>query len=141
MVAQKNQLSFILNLLLCLTTDRGIVNASTVLQSGADVAIPEDDVDVTKTIGPPSQTPTTTYHMLGVSGGLQDGFPDHVKVHYKSKGRNNENIVESKAIFVGKALVRGYKAYLDLMEPGYRQYTVSFFLQVKEQPALHSIDL
>ena len=58
--------------------------------------------------------------MVGVSGGLQDGFPEHARLDYRS-GQSDE----VKAIFVGRALVRGYKAFLDVMQPGWRQYTVS----------------
>ena len=59
-----------------------------------------------------------SYMMLGVSGGLQDGFPDHTKLDYKIDAETS-----IPAVFVGKALVRGTKAYLDLMQPGWRQYT------------------
>ena len=56
------------------------------------------------------------YIFVGVSGGLQDGFPDHTKMDY----RQGEELVE--AIYLGRGLVRGTKAFLDVMEPGYRQY-------------------
>lgn len=52
-----------------------------------------------------------SYILLGVSGGLQDGFPDHVKVDYHS-GQHDE----VQAVFIGKALVRGAKAFLDVSE-------------------------
>jgi hypothetical protein len=55
------------------------------------------------------------YLLVGVSGGLQDGFPERNKTDYGD---------ETKAIFIGKSLIRGYKAYLDVMEGGYRQYVV-----------------
>lgn len=60
----------------------------------------------------------TNYIVIGVSGGLQDGFPQRSNLDYNSGLQD-----ESKAIFVGKALVRGYKAYLDLMQEGWRQYS------------------
>lgn len=60
----------------------------------------------------------TNYIIVGVSGGLQDGFPNRSNLDY-----NAGQLDESKAIFVGKALVRGYKAYLDLMQEGWRQYS------------------
>jgi hypothetical protein len=59
-------------------------------------------------------TAIAEYYVIGVSGGLQDGFPDRGKMDY----------VDSKAIFLGRALVRGYKAYLDVMQEGWRQYVV-----------------
>lgn len=63
---------------------------------------------------------TREYLVVGVSGGLQDGFPEHFRLDYHSGERD-----EVQAIFLGRALVRGYKAFLDVMEPGWRQYSVS----------------
>lgn len=63
-------------------------------------------------------TQATDYILLGVSGGLQDGFPEHPKMDYRNE-KKNETV---PAVFVGRGLVRGYKAYLDVMEPGWRQY-------------------
>jgi hypothetical protein len=51
------------------------------------------------------------YIIVGVSGGLQDGFPEHSKLDYHS-GQSEE----VPAVFLGQALVRGYKAYLNFME-------------------------
>lgn len=56
------------------------------------------------------------YIVVGVSGGLQDGFPEHPKMNYQDE---TESV---QAIFLGRALVRGYKAYLDVMQEGWRQY-------------------
>ena len=58
------------------------------------------------------------YVIVGVSGGLQDGFPEHERLDYKS-GQDGEEV---QAIFVGRGLVRGYKAFLDVMQPNWRQY-------------------
>jgi hypothetical protein len=55
----------------------------------------------------------TDYVMVGVSGGLQEGFPDHFRLDYRKEG---------PAVFVGRALVRGYRSYLDVMQPTWRQY-------------------
>lgn len=57
------------------------------------------------------------YLIVGVSGGLQDGFPERPKMDY-----HHDLEDEVKAIYLGKALVRGYKAFLDVMQPGWRQY-------------------
>ena len=65
------------------------------------------------------------YVAIGVSGGLQDGFPDHENLDYKP-----DNV---QAIFLGRALVRGYKAYLDVMEEDWRQYKSH-----PEQPLINS---
>jgi len=58
------------------------------------------------------------YLIIGVSGSLQDGFPLHTNLDYRPG-----ELDESKGIFIGKALVRGYKAYLDVMQDGWRQYS------------------
>lgn len=58
-----------------------------------------------------------SYVIIGVSGGLQDGFPSRSRLDF-----NPGLPDESKAIFVGRALVHGYKAYLDLVEEGWIQY-------------------
>lgn len=50
--------------------------------------------------------------LVGVSGTLQDGFELRNRLDYKG----------TKARFVGKALVRGYKAYLDIKPKGWREY-------------------
>lgn len=58
------------------------------------------------------------YLFVGVSGGLQDGFPDHNKMDYHVGLED-----EVRAIFIGRALVRGCKAFLDVMQDGWRQYS------------------
>ena len=69
-----------------------------------------------------------SYVMLAVSGGLQDGFPDHVKLDYHA-GQDDQ----VASIFIGRALVRGTKAYLDVMQEGWRQYT-----KEPDQPLVNS---
>ena len=61
----------------------------------------------------------TSFYLIGVSGGLQDGFPNRINLDYRDP-ITGETI--SKAILLGKAFVRGYKSYLDVMEDGWRQY-------------------
>ena len=56
----------------------------------------------------------------------------YAKVDYKP-GQPDEEV---KAIFVGRALVRGTKAYLDVMEPGWRQYTPE-----PQQPLINSVNM
>jgi hypothetical protein len=70
--------------------------------------------------------PNTKYMIVGVSGGLQDGFPERDKMDYKYYDPVNNTTTIIPALFIGKALIRGYKAFLDVMEPGYRQYVVCF---------------
>ena len=68
------------------------------------------------------------YLLVGVSGGLQDGFPERPKLNY-----NHGLEDESKAIYVGKGLVKGYKAFLDVMQSGWRQY-----VDDPDQPLINS---
>ena len=68
------------------------------------------------------------YILIGVSGGLQEGFPAHTKLHY-----NNNEGEQVKALFLGRGLVRGYKAFLDLMEPSWREYS-----NEPDQPVINS---
>jgi hypothetical protein len=64
-------------------------------------------------------TDNVEYIAVGVSGGLQDGFPEHMRLDYHAG-----KLDEVQAIFLGRAVVRGgYKAYLDVMQPTWRQYT------------------
>jgi hypothetical protein len=58
------------------------------------------------------------YLFVGISGGLQDGFPAHSKMDYHVGLED-----EVPAIFLGRALVRGCKAFLDVMQDGWRQYS------------------
>jgi hypothetical protein len=58
------------------------------------------------------------YVMVGVSGGLQEGFPEHDRMDFHSGEAD-----EVPAVFLGRALVRGYKSYLDVMQMHWRQYT------------------
>lgn len=68
------------------------------------------------------------YIVVGVSGGLQDGFPEHPKMDHV----DTTNQTTTQAVFLGRALVRGYKSYLDVMEPSFRQY-----VEEPEQPLIN----
>jgi hypothetical protein len=59
------------------------------------------------------------YLLIGVSGTLQDGFPLRNRLDYTDAGVDDEFV---PAILIGTALVRGYKAYMDIKEPGWREY-------------------
>ncbi|CAN0348577.1 unnamed protein product, partial [Pylaiella littoralis] len=61
--------------------------------------------------------PERSYHLVGVSGGLQDGFAARHCLDYHA-GLDDE----SKALLVGNALVKGYKAFLDVKQKGWREY-------------------
>ena len=98
------------------------IAAISCLCKGADVDS-EDDNDHSKNNGN-----EVSYMFLGVSGGLQDGFPDHVKLDYQH-GQSGE----VQAILIGRALVRGTKAFLDVMQNGWRQYTAE-----PDQPLINS---
>ena len=72
-----------------------------------------------------STHPPTKYLLIGVSGGLQDGFPERSKMDYvQYDDVTNTTITITPAIYIGKALIRGFKAFFDVMESGYRQYVV-----------------
>jgi hypothetical protein len=58
-----------------------------------------------------------SYLLIGVSGTLQDGFPLRDRLDFKGSNQNHV-----PAILIGKALVRGYKAYLDIKEPEWREF-------------------
>jgi hypothetical protein len=70
-----------------------------------------------------------SYLLIGVSGTLQDGFPLRDRLDYTSPspspgtgsapGDKDEHV---PAILIGKALVRGFKAYLDIKEPEWREF-------------------
>lgn len=70
---------------------------------------------------------SSEYVIVGVSGGLQEGFPEHVRLDY-----NYGEEDEVPAVFLGRALVRGYRSYLDVMEPDWRQYAAE-----PEQPLIN----
>jgi hypothetical protein len=68
-----------------------------------------------------------SYLLIGVSGTLQDGFPLRDRLDYTSPSPCNDTAPgdENKhvpAILIGKALVRGFKAYLDIKEPEWREF-------------------
>ena len=63
-------------------------------------------------------TDDVSYYMLGVSGGLQDGYEGRKNLDYTDP-ETGETV---KGILLGKIFVRGYKSYLDIMESGWRQY-------------------
>jgi hypothetical protein len=69
---------------------------------------------------------TQSYYMLlGVSGTLQEGFPLRHRLDYNATGDDDDGDSEPSlvpAIFIGKALVRGFKAYLDVKDVGWREH-------------------
>jgi hypothetical protein len=65
-----------------------------------------------------AQESPQSFLLIGVSGTLQDGFELRDRLDYK----NPLDGATTKAQFVGKALVRGYKAYFDVKRPGWREY-------------------
>lgn len=75
---------------------------------------------------------TVSYYMLGVSGGLQDGYVSRRCLDYTDP-ETGETV---KAILLGKIFVRGYKAYMDIMESEWRQY-----IPVEDGPPLINPDV
>jgi hypothetical protein len=56
-----------------------------------------------------------SYAILAVSGTLEEGFPLRKNLDYDGPPSVN-------ATFLGKALVRGHKCFLDIKNPGWREY-------------------
>ena len=77
-------------------------------------------------MGPPStnsNTTTISYVLLAVSGTLEEGFSLRSNLDFKKSsedGSSNEGRVN--ATFLGHALVRGYKSFLDIKQPDWREY-------------------
>lgn len=59
-----------------------------------------------------------TFVLIGVSGTLQDGFELRDRLDHVDGATHKI----TRAIFVGTALVRGYKSYLDIKQNGWREY-------------------
>jgi hypothetical protein len=71
---------------------------------------------------------TISYVLLAVSGTLEEGFdlrpnmdfrPNHNQNH-NNNDSHDTNIGRVNATFLGKALVRGYKSFLDIKNPTWR---------------------
>ena len=67
-----------------------------------------------------AQDEAQTYSLVGVSGTLQEGFELRHRLDYTDNSCHPPRNIP--AILVGKALVRGYKAYLDVKPAGWREY-------------------
>ena len=63
-----------------------------------------------------------TFLLIGVSGTLQDGFELRNRLDYDGEDKSTGSSRRVPAKFVGKALVRGYKAYFDVKREGWREY-------------------
>jgi hypothetical protein len=61
-----------------------------------------------------------SYVLLAVSGTLEEGFELRKNMDYRPHGDNGPGRVN--ATFLGKALVRGYKSFLDIKNPTWREY-------------------
>ena len=61
-----------------------------------------------------------SYVLLAVSGTLEEGFELRKNMDYRPFGDDGPGRVN--ATFLGKALVRGYKSFLDIKDPGWREY-------------------
>lgn len=60
------------------------------------------------------------YVLIAVSGTLEEGFELRKNMDYRPFGNDGPGRVN--ATFLGKALVRGYKSYLDIKDPTWREY-------------------
>mmetsp|Transcript_21934 Transcript_21934/g.31783 ORF Transcript_21934/g.31783 Transcript_21934/m.31783 type:complete len:360 (+) Transcript_21934:62-1141(+) len=69
-----------------------------------------------------------SYVLLAVSGTLEEGFELRENLDYRPHKSNNVGRVN--ATFLGKALVRGYKSFLDVKNPSWREYKTEGFKTV-----------
>jgi hypothetical protein len=69
-----------------------------------------------------SDQETISYVLLAVSGTLEEGFELRPNMDYRPNHNNNDNnnVGRVNATFLGKALVRGYKSFLDIKNPTWR---------------------
>lgn len=58
----------------------------------------------------------TKFNIVAVSGTLEEGFPLRRNLDFDEDGES------VKAVFLGKALIRGLKANLDIKSPGWREF-------------------
>ena len=62
---------------------------------------------------------TISYVLLAVSGTLEEGFELRRNLDYRPSDDDASSV---NATFLGKALVRGYKSFLDIKNPTWREY-------------------
>lgn len=78
-------------------------------------------LSVTCAYNPSATQPALTFVLLAVSGTLEDNFELRANIDYwPNKKVNNNGRVN--ATFIGKTLVRGYKAFLDIKDRSWREY-------------------
>ncbi len=88
--------------------------------------------DLTNADGSPITVPectngsTTKFNIVAVSGTLEEGFPLRGNLDFNEDGET------VNSIFLGKALIRGLKANLDIKSPGWREF--------KPEPALNPVN-
>jgi hypothetical protein len=72
----------------------------------------------------------TKFSIVAVSGTLEEGFPLRPNLDFLSE--INEGNAEVRAIFLGHALVRGVRAFLDMKDPASREF--------RDPPALNPVN-
>ncbi len=91
--------------------------------SSAALAIHDDEAcQIDKTPSCASDTSNgekISYVLLAVSGTLEEGFELRRNLDYRPSDDDASSV---NAIFLGKALVRGYKSFLDIKNPTWREY-------------------
>jgi len=82
---------------------------------------------------PPPPPVKINYMLLALSGTLEDGFELRGNLDFwPNRATTKDNVGRINATFLGKALVRGYKAYLDIKNPTWREY--------KDAPAIATVN-
>ena len=76
-----------------------------------------------------------SYVLLAVSGTLEEGFELRKNMDYRPNGDDGPGRVN--ATFLGKALVRGYKSFLDIKNPTWREYKDDEGVLKTVNPALY----
>ncbi len=93
-----------------LLQDSGLTNAD-----GTPITVPEC-----------ASGSTTKFNIVAVSGTLEEGFPLRGNLDFNEDGET------VNSIFLGKALIRGLRANLDIKSPGWREF--------KAEPALNPVN-
>ncbi len=95
----------------------GIYTACDFLDLAARANLP--DVDLTEVERVCSNNIDTAFNIVAVSGTLEEGFPLRKNLDFEP-GTENQIL----STFLGKALVRGLRAHLDVKGPGWREFKI-----------------
>jgi len=132
-------LAALLLLLLLLFLVLSMSTPALVAPVGASEALllDDDDIDIDNDDKTSATTQPISYVLLAVSGTLEEGFELRRHLDYRSSASSYDDDTDNSnetrggttahdnvvpATFLGKVLVRGYKSFLDIKNPGWREY-------------------